>query len=74
MYSAFEKYSAPFPFFPPLAATGRLVRTKGKMSRAKYREIRDENLLQSAQDLRIWPWFTFQKDNDSKYSGFRTRF
>jgi hypothetical protein len=29
--------------------TGRLVRTEGKMNRAKYREILDENLLQSAQ-------------------------
>ena len=31
--------------------TGRLVRIKGKINRAKYREILDENLLQSAQDL-----------------------
>jgi hypothetical protein len=28
--------------------TGRLVRLKGKMNGAKYREILDENLLQSA--------------------------
>jgi hypothetical protein len=26
---------------------------KGKMNRAKYREILDENLLQRAQDLRL---------------------
>jgi hypothetical protein len=32
------------------AGTGRLVRIKGKMNRAKYREILDENPLQSAQD------------------------
>ena len=31
--------------------TGRLVKLKGKMNREKYREILDENLLQSAQDL-----------------------
>ena len=31
--------------------TGRLVRIKGKMNGAKYREILDENLLQSTQDL-----------------------
>jgi hypothetical protein len=38
----------------PLAAgTGRLVRIKGKMNGAKYRGILDENLLQSAQDLRL---------------------
>ena len=33
--------------------TGRLVRIEGKMNRAKYREILDENLLQSAQNLRL---------------------
>jgi hypothetical protein len=33
--------------------TGRLVRIEGKMNRAKYRKILDENLLQSAQDLRL---------------------
>ena len=35
------------------AGTGRLVRIEGKMNAAKYREILDENLLQSAQDLRL---------------------
>ena len=35
------------------AVTGRRVRIKGKMNGAKYREIIDENLLQSAQDLRL---------------------
>ena len=35
------------------AGTGRLVRIEAKMNRVKYREIRDENLLQSAQDLRL---------------------
>ena len=35
------------------AGTGRLVRIEGKMNGAKYREILDENLLQSAQDLRL---------------------
>ena len=35
------------------AGTGRLVRIKGKMNRAKYRKILDENLLQNAQDLRL---------------------
>ena len=33
--------------------TGRLVRIDGKMNGAKYREILDENLLQSSQDLRL---------------------
>uniref|UniRef100_A0AAZ3PKX7 Transposable element Tc1 transposase n=1 Tax=Oncorhynchus tshawytscha TaxID=74940 RepID=A0AAZ3PKX7_ONCTS len=35
------------------AGTGRLVRIEGNMNGAKYREILDENLLQSAQDLRL---------------------
>ena len=35
------------------AVTGRLVRIEGKNNRAKYREILDENLLQSSQDLRL---------------------
>jgi hypothetical protein len=33
-----------------VAETGRLVRFEGKMNKAKYREILDENLLQSTQD------------------------
>ena len=33
------------------AGTGRLDWIEGKMNGAKYREILDENLLQSAQDL-----------------------
>ena len=33
--------------------TGKIVRIEGKVNRAKYREILDENLLQSAQDLRL---------------------
>ena len=32
------------------AGTGRLVKIEGKINGAKYREILDENLLQSAQD------------------------
>ena len=36
-----------------VAGTGRLVRVEGKMNRAKYREVLDENLLQSALDLRL---------------------
>ena len=45
------------------AGTGRLVRIEGKMNGAKYREILDENLLQSAQDLRLERRFTFQQYN-----------
>ena len=35
------------------AETGRLVRIEGKMNGAKYREILDEYLLQSIQDIRL---------------------
>jgi hypothetical protein len=38
-----------------VAGTGRLVRIEGKMNRAKYREIFDENLIQSSQDGRNSP-------------------
>ena len=44
--------------------TGRLVRIEGKMNRAKYREILDEN----AQDLRLGRRFTFQTGNNSKHT------
>jgi hypothetical protein len=48
------------------AGTGRLVRIEGKMNGARYREILDENLLQSTQDLRLRQRFTFQQENDPK--------
>uniref|UniRef100_A0AAZ3RP71 Transposase n=1 Tax=Oncorhynchus tshawytscha TaxID=74940 RepID=A0AAZ3RP71_ONCTS len=51
-----------------VAGTGRLVRIEGKMNGAKYRDIFDENLLQSAQDLGLGPRFTFQQDNDPKHT------
>ena len=38
------------------------------MNEAKYREILDENLLQSAQDLKLGRRFTFQQDNDPKHT------
>jgi hypothetical protein len=34
----------------------------------EYREILDENMLQSAQDLRLGQRFTFQQDNDPKHT------
>jgi hypothetical protein len=36
-----------------VAGTGRLVRIKGNINGAKYREILDKNLFQSAQYLRL---------------------
>jgi hypothetical protein len=38
------------------------------MNGAKYNEIFDENLFQSAQDLRLGRRFTFQQDNDPKHT------
>jgi hypothetical protein len=38
------------------------------MNGAKYREILDENLLQSAQDLRLRRRLTFQQDNNPRHT------
>jgi hypothetical protein len=56
-----------------VAGTGRLVRIEGKMNGAKYREILDENLLQSAQNLRLGRRFTFQQDNYPKHTAKQCR-
>ena len=50
--------------------TGRLVRIEAKMNREKYREILDENLLQSTQDLRLGRRFT--PPTGQQRSGFGT--
>ncbi len=55
------------------AGTGRLVAIEGKMNAAKYRDIMDENLLQSAQDPQTGPKFTFQQDNDPKHTAKITK-
>ncbi|MGH0130460.1 UNVERIFIED_CONTAM: hypothetical protein FKN15_035187 [Acipenser sinensis] len=49
------------------AGTGKLVRIEGKMDGAKYRQILEENLFQSAKDLKLGRKFTFQQDNDPKH-------
>ena len=54
--------------FSSAAGTGKLVRIKGRMNGANYREILDENLLQGAHDLRLGQRFLFQQDNDHKYT------
>jgi hypothetical protein len=43
------------------------------MKGAKYSEILDENMLQSAQDLRLGRRFTFQQDNDPKHTDKTTQ-
>uniref|UniRef100_A0A3Q3SGG7 Tc1-like transposase DDE domain-containing protein n=1 Tax=Mastacembelus armatus TaxID=205130 RepID=A0A3Q3SGG7_9TELE len=55
------------------AGTGRLVAIEGKMNAAKYRDILEENLFQSAQDLRLGRRFTFQQDNDPKHTAKITK-
>ena len=48
--------------------TGSQVRIEGKINGAKYREILDENLVQSTQDLRLGQRFTVQQDNYPKHT------
>ena len=43
------------------AGIGKLVRIEGTMDGAKYRRIIDENLLESAMNLKLGRRFTFQK-------------
>ena len=54
------------------AGTGALVRIEEKMDGAKYRKIREENLLPSARKLRLEQKFTFQHDNDLKHTAKAT--
>uniref|UniRef100_A0A6I8Q9Z7 Uncharacterized protein n=1 Tax=Xenopus tropicalis TaxID=8364 RepID=A0A6I8Q9Z7_XENTR len=54
------------------AGIGKLVRVDGKMDGAKYRAILEENLLESAEDLRLGRRFTFQQDNDPKHKARAT--
>jgi len=54
------------------AGTGRLVRIEETMNGVKHRKILEENLLQSAKDLRLWRRFTFQQDNVPKHTAKAT--
>jgi hypothetical protein len=53
--------------------TGRPVRIVAKMNGAKCREIIDENLLQSTQNLRLGRRFTFHQDNNPKHTAKTTQ-
>ena len=48
------------------AWTAKLVRIEGTMDGGKYRRILDENLLESAMNLKLGRRFTFQQDTDPK--------
>ena len=50
------------------AGTAKLVRIDGKIEGAKYRAISEENLMQSAKDLRLGRRCIFQHDNDPKHT------
>jgi hypothetical protein len=50
-----------------------LREVQGKMNAARYREILDENLVQSTQDFRLGQRFTFQQDNDPKNTAKTTQ-
>ena len=56
------------------AGSGGLVRIEGKIKGAKYKDILDENLLQSAQDHRLWSntTMTQSKQPRQRRSGFGT--
>lgn len=54
------------------AGIGRLVKIEGKMDGAKYTQILQENLLQSAKRLKLGRKFIFQHDNDSKHKAKAT--
>ena len=49
-----------------------MVKIDGKMDRAKYRTILEENLMVSAKDLRLVQRFVFQQDNDPKHKAKST--
>ena len=54
------------------AGTEKLVQVEGRMDGAHYRNILEQNLFQSACDLRLGRRFTFQQDNDLKHTAKAT--
>lgn len=51
-----------------MVGTGRLFRVEGNLNGAKYSDILEENLVQSAQGLRLGQRFNIQQDNDAKHT------
>ena len=55
------------------AGPGRLVKVEGNMNPEKYRQILEDNLSQSARELRLGRRFIFQQDNDPKHTAKTTQ-
>ena len=53
--------------------TGRLIRVKGRMNGAMYREILSQNLLPSVRALKMERGWVFQHDNDPKHTAQATK-
>uniref|UniRef100_A0A8C6UUN8 Glycosyltransferase 2-like domain-containing protein n=1 Tax=Neogobius melanostomus TaxID=47308 RepID=A0A8C6UUN8_9GOBI len=53
------------------AGTGKIVRIVGKMDEAKYRDILEENLLESARELRLGRRFTLSLSCFVKRTGLK---
>ena len=49
------------------AGTGKLVGVEGIMNGAMYWRILDENMFESAMNLKLGWRFTFEQDNDLKH-------
>ncbi|KAK3539818.1 hypothetical protein QTP70_013303 [Hemibagrus guttatus] len=52
---------------------GRLIRVKGRMNGAMYREILSKNLFPSARALKMKRGWVFQHDNDPKHTARATK-
>ena len=55
------------------AGPGRLVKVEGNMNAEKYRQILEDNLSQSARELRLGRRFIFQQDNNPKHTAKATQ-
>lgn len=49
----------------------KLAANKGRIEKAKYRQIHEENLFQSVGDLCLGQIFMFQQDNDPKHTAIK---
>ena len=54
------------------ARPGKIVRIEGTTDGAKYRRILDENLLESAMNMKLGRRFKFQQDNDARHEAQAT--